>query len=386
MQVPILDLKAQLAPLRAELLAALTEVVDSTQYILGPRVERLEREIGAYVGSRHAIGVSSGTDALLLALMALEIGPGDLVITSTFSFFATAGVVARVGARPVLADIEPRGFNLDPAGLESALAGMAAPERGRVKAILPVHLYGQCAELGPIGEIARRHGIPVIEDAAQSIGASYPAAAGEKSSGTLGLMGCYSFFPSKNLGAMGDGGMVVTDDEALAHRLRSLRMHGEEAAYKHARIGGNFRLDPLQAALLSVKLPHLDGWHRARRRNALRYTELFRARGIREVTPPPELYGDRAVKHPHIYNQYMIRAERRDALQQHLGERGVAARVYYPIPFHLQPCFQYLGYRAGAFPEAERAAAEVLALPVYPELTEAMQAYVVDQIADFYRA
>jgi dTDP-4-amino-4,6-dideoxygalactose transaminase len=354
MTVPLLDVAGQHGPLREELLGALARVVDSGQFILGAEVDRFERELAAHLGVKHAVGVSSGTDALLVALMALGVGAGHEVVTTTYSFFATAGVIARLGARPVLVDIDEASFNLD---VEAARAACGPSTR----AVLPVHLFGRPA---PALEV----GVPVIEDAAQAIGAA-PLA---------GLAACLSFFPSKNLGAFGDAGAVLTDDDAFADRLRLLRVHGGRPKYVHHAIGGNFRLDALQAAVLRVKLPRLEAWTAARRRNADRYRRLFA-----EVRVPPELRLPEDAP-GHIYNQFVIRAPRRDALRERLARAGVATEIYYPVPFHLQPCFRELGLREGAFPRAEAAAREALALPIYPELTEAQQAHVVDRIAEVY--
>jgi len=368
--VPLLDLKAQYAAIRGEVRAALEPVLESQHFILGPEVEALEAELAAYCGCRFAVGVSSGTDALLLALMALEIGPGDEVITSPFTFFATAGCIHRVGARPVFADIEPEGFNLDPARVAAAVTA-------KTRAIIPVHLFGQCAEMDAISEVAGRHKLAVIEDAAQAIGAEYRG----RRAGAMGAAGCFSFFPSKNLGGFGDGGMVTTGDPGLAARLRVLRNHGAEPKYYHKLIGGNFRLDALQAAVLRVKLRHLEAWSAARQENAARYRRLLAAAApAGKVRLPPELPGRR-----HIYNQFCIRVERRDALRAHLAARKVGHEVYYPVPLHLQECFAGLGYKPGSLPESERAAAEALALPIYPELTAAQQQYVVASIAGFFR-
>ena len=367
--VPLLDLKGQYRALKAELDEAVGRVVESQYFILGPEVAALEQEIAAYSGATHGIGMSSGTDALLAALMALEVGPGDEVVTSTFTFFATAGVIARLGARPVFVDIDPATFNLDPAAAAAALGP-------RTRALIPVHLYGRMADMDALMAAAESRAVPVIEDAAQAIGAS--DAQGRRA-GSIGQQGCFSFFPSKNLGGFGDGGMIVTSDTRVTERLRRLRMHGMEPKYYHAEVGGNFRLDALQAAVLRVKLPHLDGWSAARRRNADRYRELFA-----EVAPqaPVVLPGDAA---GHIYNQFVIRAERRDALQAFLKEQGIGTEIYYPVPLHLQECFADLGYRAGDLPHAEAAALEVLALPIYPELSDAQLVRVVDAIAEFYR-
>jgi dTDP-4-amino-4,6-dideoxygalactose transaminase len=367
--VPLLDLKAQYDPLRRELLDAVTRVCDSQRFIHGPEVEGLERELEAYLGVQHAIGISSGTDALLAALMAVGVGPGDEVITPTYSFFATAGCVARLGARPVLVDIEPATFNIDTAAAVAAITP-------RTRAIVPVHLFGQAAEMMPLTNAAAANGIAIIEDAAQAIGARYH----DHAVGTLGAIGCFSFFPSKNLGAFGDAGFACTNDDRLGRQLRLLRNHGMEPKYYHHLIGGNFRLDALQAAVLRVKLPHLDGWTTGRQRNAQRYRALFEeAKLTGVVTLPVE-----APHRTHIYNQFVVRVPKRDALKAHLDAAGIGTEVYYPVPFHLQECFASLGYKAGAFPEAELAARESLALPIYPELTDAQQATVVGEIRRFY--
>jgi dTDP-4-amino-4,6-dideoxygalactose transaminase len=366
--IPLLDLQAQYAPLREKILAAVTRVCDSQRYIMGPEIVAFEEEIATLIGVSHAVTVSSGTDALLLALMALDVKAGDEVITSTYSFFATAGAIARVGARPVLVDIDPTTFNLDPVALASAITD-------RTKAILPVHLYGLCADMDPILAIAQRHGIPVIEDAAQAIGATYHG----RPAGTMGAVGCFSFFPSKNLGALGDAGLLTTVDAQLAHRATLLRNHGMEPKYHHHVIGGNFRMDALQAAVLRVKAPYLAAWTEARRMNAQRYVRLFHERSMtkRVVLPvePAGLY--------HIYNQFVIRVADRDGLKAHLDAKRIGNEIYYPVPFHLQPCFAYLGYRRGDFPNAERAANESLAIPIYSELTIDQQQTIVDAIAEF---
>jgi dTDP-4-amino-4,6-dideoxygalactose transaminase len=368
MGVPLLDLQAQYRPIRDEMLAAMTRIADSQRFIGGPEVEAFEREMAADIGVAHAVGLSSGTDALLVALMALGIGPGDEVITPTFSFFATAGCVSRVGATPRLVDIDPATFNIDPAAMTAAITP-------RTRAIIPVHLYGQCAEMDPILEQAQRRGIAVIEDAAQAIGATYKG----RQAGAMGTAGCFSFFPSKNLGAFGDAGLLTAMDDGLAKRARLLRTHGMEPRYYHHLVGANFRMDALQAAILRVKAPHLDGWTEGRRANAARYRALFRDAGLLDrVTLPAEPAGCR-----HIYNQFVIRVADRDGLRAHLDERGIGTEIYYPVPFHLQPCFADLGYHRGDFPKAERAAAESLALPVYSELTEAQQEAVVSAIGEF---
>ena len=369
MKVPLLDLKAQYETIRDEVLAAVDRVFESQQFILGAEVESFEREAAAYCGARHAIGCASGSDALLLALMAVGVQPGDEVITTAFSFFATGGMIARLGARPVYIDIRRDDFNLDPELIEQAITP-------RTRAILPVHLFGQCAEMDAILDVARRHEIPVIEDAAQAIGADYR----RRRAGTMGLAGCFSFFPTKNLGGAGDGGLLTTDDDALAERLRLLRVHGMQPKYYHRFVGINSRLDALQAAVLRVKLKHLDGWTEARQRNAARYERLFGEAGLQEVVVPAANAECR-----HIYHQYTIRCARRDELMADLKEAGIGTEVYYPLPLHLQECFAYLGYHRGDLPVSEEAARESLSLPVYSELTEEMQRYVVERITRFYR-
>jgi dTDP-4-amino-4,6-dideoxygalactose transaminase len=371
MKVPLLDLHAQNGPLREAILAAIARVCDSQRFIMGPEIEALEREMAALFGIEHAIAVSSGTDALVLSLMALGIEAGDEVVTTTYSFFATAGAIVRVGARPVLVDIDPATFNIDPDQVAAAMTP-------RTKAILPVHLFGLSADLDPIMRSAERNGIPVIEDAAQAIGSTYKS----RPAGGIGSFGCFSFFPSKNLGAFGDAGLLTTNDEALAKRARLLRTHGMEPKYYHHMIGGNFRMDALQAAVLRVKAPYLAGWTRARRENAARYQSLFRAAGLEGVvTLPVEPSGRR-----HIYNQFVIRTDDRDGLKRYLDQQSIGNEIYYPVPFHLQPCFADLGLRRGRFPHAERAAAESLAIPVYAEMTAQQQETVVAAIAAFLAA
>ena len=363
--IPLLDLHAQYRPLRDDLLAAISRICDSQRFIGGPEVDAFEREMAALVGVPHSVGLSSGTDALLAALMALDIRPGDEVIVPTFSFFATAGCVSRLGAIPKLVDIDARTCNIDP---EQAVAAITP----RTRAIIPVHLYGQCAEMDPILAAAARAGIAVIEDAAQAIGATYHG----RQAGSMGTAGCFSVFPSKNLGAFGDGGLLTTHDARLADEVRLLRNHGAEPKYFHKRIGGNFRLDALQAAVLRVKLPHLAGWSEARRRNADRYDRLFRASAAADRIVLPF----RAPGCVHIFNQYTIRVPNRDAVRAKLDAAGIGTEIYYPVPFHLQECFAPLGYRRGDFPVAERVAAETLALPIYGELTEPQQEQVVNAI------
>ena len=366
-RIPLVDLEAQHRPIRDELLAAMTRCVDSQNYILGEAVASFEKAFAGYCGVEHAVGVSSGTDALLLSLMALGVGPGDEVVTTAYSFFGTAGVVARLGAVPVFVDIEEDTFNLDTSRLEERLSG-------RTKVVMPVHLYGQCADMETIEAVASERGIPILEDAAQAIGAKD---ARGKSAGAMGVAGCFSFYPSKNLAAMGDAGMVVCGDASLAESFRKLRNHGEEATYIHEVVGGNFRLDALQAAVLNVKLQYLERWIEARRLRAHRYRELFeRLVDAGRIVLPAESGGR------HVYHQYVIRvdAERRDTLREDLARDGVATGVYYPLPLPLQPCFKDLGHGPGDFPVAERASKEGLALPVHADLTEDDQRYVVTAI------
>ena len=364
--VPLLDLQAQYQPIRDEVLAAITRVCDSQRFIMGPEVEGLERELAGMLEVKEAVGVSSGTDDLLAAMMALNIGAGDEVITSTYSFFATAGCVVRLGARPVLVDIDRVTYNVDPAAIAAAITP-------RTRAIIPVHLYGCSAEMTPILELAAKAGVAVIEDAAQAIGSRYHG----RPVGGLGTIGCFSFFPSKNLGAFGDGGFVTTNDAALAHRLRLVRNHGAEPKYFHKLVGANFRLDAIQAAVLRVKLPYLAAWTEARRRNAARYRELFAPLVVKgQVELPVEPDG-----FYHIYNQFVIRLAERDRVKAALDARRVGTEIYYPVPFHLQECFAHLGHSKGDFPAAEDAADHTLALPIYGELTEAQQRYVVESIA-----
>jgi len=359
--IPLLDLKAGYAAIREEIQVALERVIEAQAFILGPEVEALEAEVAAYSQCQYGIGVSSGTDALLVALMALGVGPGDEVITSPYTFFATAGTIARLGARPVFIDIDPATFNLDP----DLLAAAITP---RTKAIMPVHLFGQMADMDPIMEIAERHHLPVIEDAAQAIGAEYKG----RRAGSIGTVGCFSFFPSKNLGGFGDGGMVTTQDPALANQIQLLRAHGMRPKYYHQFIGGNFRLDALQAAVLRVKLKYLDGWSEGRQRNAATYRALFAQAGLDAVVLPVE-----ASERRHIYNQFVIRVPHRDQVLQHLRESQVGVEIYYPVPIHLQECFRDQGYHQGDFPVSERAALETLAIPIYPELTDEALARVV---------
>ncbi len=387
MTVPLLDLKKQYHSLKNELDEALIRVAESQYFILGPEVEKMEKAFCEYLECKSAIGVSSGTDALLIALMALDIQPGDEVIVPTYSFFATAGVVSRMKAVPVFAEIDPVTFNIDPDDIEKRITV-------KTKAIIPVHLYGQSCEMDKIMEIARKHNLKVIEDGAQAIGVQYKDG---KHVGTVGDIGCYSFFPSKNLGCFGDGGLVVSNNDELGEKLRILRVHGGKPKYYHKIIGGNFRLDAIQAAVLNVKLPHLDDWSAQRRGNAELYTKLFIESGLAEsigktkfddknkVLLPEAVYKDSGVKNYHIYNQYIIRVHDRDAVRKHLSDKGVGSEIYYPVPFHLQECFSSLGYKKGDFPLAEEAADDSIALPIYPELTGEQQKFVVDTIAEFIK-
>jgi dTDP-4-amino-4,6-dideoxygalactose transaminase len=366
--VPLLDLQAQYVPLRQEILEAITRVCDSQRFIMGPEITALERELASLIGVGHAVAVSSGTDALLLALMTLGIGAGDEVVTTTYSFFATAGAVVRVGARPVLVDIDPDTCNIDPRAIEAAITP-------RTRAIMPVHLYGLSADMDPILETAARHGIPVVEDAAQAIGSTYHG----RPAGGMGTLGCFSFFPSKNLGAFGDAGLLTTNDPELARRAALLRVHGMEPRYYHHLVGGNFRMDAIQAAVLRVKAPHLEVWTEARRLNAARYASLFAAAGLSDrVVLPQAPPGCR-----HIFNQFVIRVPHRDGLKAFLDARGIGNEIYYPVPFHLQTCFASLGHTRGAFPHAEQAADQTLAIPIYAELSIEQQRTVVSAIAEF---
>lgn len=368
--VPLLDLKSQYARIQDEIREAMDAVIRTQVFVLGPDVAALERDVAAYSNCRFGIGSSSGTDALLVSLMALGIGPGDEVVTTPYTFFATVGSIVRVGATPVFVDIDPVSFNLDPSHLEAAITP-------RTRAIVPVHLYGQMADMSRIMAIADDRGVAVIEDAAQAIGATCH----ERRAGSIGTLGCFSFFPSKNLGGFGDGGMVVTNDERLAERVRMLSNHGMRPKYYHSLVGGNFRLDTLQAAVLRVKLRHLDDWTEARQRNAATYRTLFHESDLGDVVGLPVEAG----MGRHIYNQFVVRVPRRDELAAHLRESGIGHEIYYPVPLHLQECFSDLGYRAGAFPESERAARETLALPIYPELSKEMLGTVVEAIRAFFR-
>jgi dTDP-4-amino-4,6-dideoxygalactose transaminase len=395
MRVPLLDLSEQYKGLAEQIRMAIDEVLASQRFILGPKVEAFEKAIAAYCDTPHAIGVSSGTDALLAVLMALEVGPGDAVITSAYSFFATAGCIARVGATPLFVDIDPTTYNLSLAALESYIEnrckrdshGQLRDTAGRrIRAIIPVHLFGLCCDMNPVHAISERFNLEVIEDAAQAVGAEYLTGhMGLRKAGTMGEVGCFSFYPSKNLGAAGDAGMIVCRDEKLAERLRIFRQHGMEPRYQHHFIGGNFRLDEIQAVILTVKLPHLDTWSAARRVAADFYREEFTRAGLAEkIALPAEPYRAGGLTNHHIYHQYTIRAPHRDELREHLARREIETAIYYPLGLHQQKCFAYLGYNTGDFPEAERAARETLALPIYPEMSREAQRHVVNLIAEFF--
>ncbi|MFZ1322560.1 MAG: DegT/DnrJ/EryC1/StrS family aminotransferase [Ignavibacteria bacterium] len=387
MKVPLLDLKAQYRTIKEDIDKALISVAESQGCILGPEVEKLEKDLAAYLDCKYAIGVSSGTDALLVALMAIDIKPGDEVIIPTYSFFATAGVVSRLNATPVFIDSDPLTFNIDPTKLEALI-------NEKTKAIIPVHLYGQCADMDPIMEIANKHGLMVIEDGAQAIGSQYKDG---RKAGSIGHIGCFSFYPSKNLGCFGDGGLVTTNDETLYERLKIMRVHGGKPKYYHKVIGGNFRLDAIQAAVLNVKFPHLDSWTAKRQENAELYTKFFKDHGLAEVEGklefddrnkvllPDPVYKKNDLKYYHIYNQYVIRVENRDELRKYMTENEIGTEIYYPVPFHLQECFADLGYKKGDFPVSESCAADTIALPIYPELTNEQIEFTVKTISDFIK-
>ena len=370
MNVPLLDLKSQYRVIKAEVLSAMEAVCEEQGFVLGPRVSAFEEAIAQYIGSRYAIGCASGSDALLLSLMAMGVKAGDEVITIPFTFFATAGAVSRLGAKPVFVDIQADTFNIDPKLIEKAITP-------RTKAIIPVHLFGQCADMAAINEIAKRKKVCVIEDACQAIGAAQEGTR----AGILGDTGCFSFFPTKNLGGFGDGGLITTNDKALAESMAMLRVHGSQVRYLHDAIGINSRLDALQAAVLHIKLKYLDQWTEGRRRNAERYQQLFaRTKHADRVVLPPTVPGNF-----HVYNQFTVRTPKRDELRAFLKDKGVGTEVYYPLPMHLQNCYRDLGHQKGAFPVSECAAEEVMSIPIYAELTETQQAYVVEMIAEFYR-
>jgi dTDP-4-amino-4,6-dideoxygalactose transaminase len=387
MNIPMLDLKAQYASIKNEIDAKVLEVLASQNFILGAEVKSLEEEVAALSGVRFAVGVSSGSDALIISLMALGIGPGDAVITTPFTFFATAGAIARLGARTIFCDIDPVTYNIDPAALEEVLVKLGKARRhGSVKAILPVHLYGQVADMDPIMKIARTFDLKVIEDAAQAIGSEYPGRKGVRKAGAIGTVGTLSFYPSKNLGGYGDGGMVLTDGARLAEKLRMLRVHGGIGKYYYKFLGGNFRLDSLQAAVLRVKYRHLEEWQQKRRERADYYDRTFAASGLTDaqlVRTPVAVYKDSGARNYHTYHQYVIRAKSRDKLQAHLKTKGIGTSVFYPLSLHEQQCFADLGYKRGDFPVSEKAAKEVLALPIYPELTADEQDYIVNSIKEF---
>jgi dTDP-4-amino-4,6-dideoxygalactose transaminase len=398
MKVPLLDLKAQYETIREEIQPALQAILESQHFILGPEVASLEEKVAAYSACSYGIGVSSGSDALLICLMAEDIGPGDEVITTPYTFFATAGAIVRTGAKPVFVDVQPDTYNIDPNLIEEKVTP-------KTRAIIPVHLYGQCADMGPILQIAKKRDLVVIEDAAQAIGAEYASQMTSPSkicrAGSMGDYGCFSFFPSKNLGGFGDGGMVVTNDPNRAERLKILRVHGSKPKYYHSLVGGNFRLDAIQAGILSVKLRHLDTWTARRRENAALYDEAFKSSGLVDkglVTLPKSVWREAFIEHlaahsfknaslnshDHIYNQYVINTPHRDELKAYLLEKGIGTEIYYPVPLHLQACFSDLGYSSGSFPVSEEAARRTLALPIYPELTSDQQAYVVDTVHEYF--
>lgn len=388
MYIPILDLRAQYETIKDEVNQKVLNVLSSQNFILGAEVKALEEELAAYSGTKFAIGVSSGSDALIISLMALGIGPGDAVITTPFTFFATAGAVARLGAKLAYCDIDEQTFNIDPARLEGILQkAKKARQIQKIKAVIPVHLYGQCVDMDPLLNLAHKYDLSVIEDAAQAVGSEYPSRRGIKRAGSIGTMGTLSFYPSKNLGGYGDGGMVLTNDKKLADRLRCLRQHGDIKKYYYKMLGGNFRLDALQAAVLRVKFKHLDAWQSKRRERADYYNKKIVASGLEKsgrLKPPLAVYKGSGAENYHTYHQYVIRAKKRDKLQVYLKDKGIGTSIFYPLPLHLQKCFSYLGYERGDFPVSEKAAKEVLALPMYPELTPEKQDWVVSSLCDFY--
>jgi dTDP-4-amino-4,6-dideoxygalactose transaminase len=376
MKVPLLDLRGQYKKIEKQIMQAAREVFETQYFILGPKVESLEKEIAGYCNSAFAVGVSSGSDALLISLMAGDIGRGDMVITTAYTFFATAGSIARTGAEPVFADIDPTTYNISVQSVKNLLQKMSSNNLKKLKAIIPVHLYGQCSDMAGISEIATKYDLLVIEDAAQAIGAEF----NNKPAGSMGDFGCFSFFPSKNLGAFGDAGMVTTNSAQLFNKLKIMRNHGADPKYFHKFTGGNFRLDALQAAILSVKLKYLDNWNRSRRQNAKKYRQLFSYMKLDDIITVPFETED-----SHIYNQFVISVpKQRDNLRQYLSEAEIGTEIYYPVPLHLQKCFSYLGYKQGDFPKAEHAARSTLALPIYPELSDEQQEYVVQKIKKFY--
>lgn len=388
MNIPFLDLKQQYKSIQKEIDQKILEVVSSQKFVLGSEVEALEQEIAAYCQTGYAVGVSSGSDALIISLMAFDLDENDAVVTTPFTFFATAGAIARIKAKPIFCDIDEKSYNLDTEKLSELLESRSrARDVSSIKAIIPVHLYGQCVEMTPLLALAKKYELSVIEDAAQAIGSEYPSPDGMRKACSMGDVGILSFFPSKNLGGFGDGGMVLTDDEKLTQKLKLLRVHGSRNKYFYDIIGGNFRLDALQAAVLRVKLKHLDDWQRKRREKALHYDRIFTESSLVEeghIQVPEALYKGSGAEYFHTYHQYVIRARDRDQLQEFLEEKGVSTAIYYPLPLHLQKCFSYLGYKEGDFPVAEKAAHEVLALPIYPELSPEQQDYIVSCIRDFY--
>ena len=379
MNVKLLDLSHQYRSIRREVLQRIREVCDAQSFVLGKNVRALEEEIAQFCNARYAVGVASGSDAILLALMASGVGPGDRVITTPYTFFATASAIVRLGAIPVFIDIDPATYNIDPHGIEEYLkkASRRAIIAKSLKAIIPVHLFGQCAAMKPITTLAKTYGLKVVEDAAQSIGAEYKG----KRAGSLGNIGCFSFYPSKNLGGFGDGGMVTTNTKGLADKLRILRVHGSKVKYYHQYVGINSRLDEIQATVLRLKLTRLERWEEGRRKNARRYDRLFKTKGLATIVSTPEVDPDNRS----IYNQYVIRVKKRDALRSHLAAKGIGTEIYYPVPLHLQKCFSEFGYKRGDLPVSEKAARETIALPIYPELTAREQHYVVDTIGEFYK-
>ena len=377
MKVSLLNLKLQYQTIREEILREIEKICDNQTFILGENVARLEQEIAQYSNAQYAIGVASGTDAILLSLMATGIGQGDRVITTPYTFFATAGSIARLNAIPVFVDIETDTYNIDPNKLEHVIKKQSAAQRSRLKAVIPVHLYGQCAEMEPILKLSKKYRLAVVEDAAQTIGAEYKG----KRAGSIGDFGCFSFYPSKNLGGFGDGGMVITNNEKLAEKVRILRVHGSKPKYYHKFVGINSRLDEIQAAVLRIKLKHLKTWENNRIEGAKRYNKLFQGAGLLDVVSLPTA----RPYNRHVFNQYIIRVKKRDNLREHLAKEGIGTEIYYPVPLHLQQCFKYLGYKKRDFPVSEKAAKETLALPIYPELTPAEQEYVVAKISEFYR-
>ncbi len=389
MNIPFLDLKAQYKSIKEEIDRKVMEIISSQSFILGSEVELLEKEVSSYCGTKYAVGVSSGSDALLASLMALGVSDGQKVITTPFTFFSTAGTITRLGARPVFCDIDRESFNISPQKLAEVLEERIVRQGdSKVKGLIPVHLFGQCAEMGPLMELAEKYNLFVIEDAAQAIGSEYPTPEGIKRACTIGDLNILSFFPSKNLSCFGDGGMILTDEEKLAKNLKMLRVHGSRDKYYYETVGGNFRLDALQAGILRIKLRHLDGWLEGRKEKASYYDKRFEESGLVEkgwIFPPKALYKNKGLKNYHTYHQYVIRAKKRDDLQKFLKEKGIPTAIYYPLPLHLQKCFAYLGYKEGDFPEAEKACKEVLAVPIYPELTTQHQDFIVSSISRFYQ-